>query len=200
MHGVNTEQSRPTYQPRKRKITEIKYKSQNLGKVITAVLALFSIYQIWMIVLAVYNYTRTNRFCYIFIRLSAKFPVLFANVLAAYFFVKAIAVPRYAAGINKSKKHWPLSTAFSVFNALVLYQLVQIASRVHCFLIERRASSFEISYIFTALGQVSYMDMIVFAVQCFACDRYSKVCMLGDKENYSFLKPWIEEEEYEDEF
>ena len=79
MHEVNTEQSRPTYQPRKERSQRSSTNRKILGKVITAVFALFSIYQIWMIVLVVYNYTRTNRFCYIFIRLSAKFPVLFAK-------------------------------------------------------------------------------------------------------------------------
>ena len=192
MHEVNTEESRPTYLPRKKTINAIKYKPQNLGKFITVTLGLFSIYQIWKSVFAVYKYNWNTGFCNKFPHLSAKFPVVFANVLAAYFFVKAVAVPSYAAGINKSKKHWPLSTAFSIFNALVFYQLVNIASRVHNYL-NNNYDYFELSYIFTALGNISYLDMIVFAVQCFACGWYSKVCMLGDKENFSFLKPWIKE-------
>lgn len=126
--------------------------------------------------------------------MNASLNVLIAG-LALYFFIKAIAVPSYAAGVNSPKKHWPMTLVLSVTMAnFLIFVLFFCLAGPDLFV------SFNVIKVIREALKNEYVQAFLAAfARYWVVERYMEVCKDGDKEYFAFIKPWIVDEESEKE-
>ena len=173
---------------------DFKYKVQCLGMMITAACAAFCCYSLYESGMEVYKEYLFGFFDN-FVGMAGQFPTLFAYLLASYFFIKALIVPSYTAGANLSKKYWPLSVTEQFIRLMVSYEIFSIAMQFH-----RYIANYTITWdmMYYVLKRIYYVPLLRVAIQYFVFDRYLKVSLYGDKGCFAFLKPWIVDEEGEE--
>ena len=189
----------PQARPKKPRPEDMKYKIQYIGMLITLACTAYCGYKLYALVKLLWRntYKVTDLFGpRVFTLILVSFPMLVALTLSLYFLIKAVLVPSYAAGTSRSDKHWTLSSAHTIYGSYVWFSILKLVYGLVPYIGEREPRlEFFIDYFLS----YSYKDILTYIGTQWVCGQYVEVCSLGDKERFSFIKPWIVDETETDE-
>ena len=184
----------PQVRPKKPRPEDMKYKIQYMGMLITVACTAYCGYKLYELVKSLWGIiyrpadlvTST-----VFTRILVGFPMLVATTLSLYFLIKAVLFPSYAAGTSRSDKHWTLSSAHTIYGSYVWFSIMKLVYGLVPYIGNRdpRLELF-VDYFLSR----SYKDILIVIGTHWVCGQYVEVCSLGDKERFSFIKPWIVDE------
>lgn len=184
----------PQAKPKKPRPEDMKYKVQYIGMLITVACAAYCGYKLYGRVKLLWrNIYRPADLVspHVFTIILVGFPLIVATILSLYFLIKAILVPSYAAGTSRSDKHWTLSSAHTIFGSYVWFIVIIII-----FGLARYANNRDPTFgmVLDYLKSCKYNELLNHYATYWVCGQYVEVCFMGDKERFSFIKPWIVDE------
>ena len=188
--------------PKKKNPADMKFKKQNVGVGITVACIAYCVYFAYQCSHVTLGSMIRGEFSLFkekdaTVLMNASLNVLAAG-LASYFFIKAIAVPSYAAGVNSPKKHWPMTLVQTITMANFLIFAWAFCLVGPDFL--NLLKTFNVVEVIMKIlkNEVTHYFLAAFA-RYWVVERYLEVCKDGDKEYFAFIKPWIVDEESEKE-
>ena len=181
-----------SFAPKRHPKKEEVFKLQYFGMAMTIACACYYIYFMFKKVQNMYSDYESLGFFDSFVVVASHFPASLTYTLLSYFFVKAVIVPKYAAGSNISNKMWTLSAAEFYIQAMIWLKVCYISRDVQSILISDQVT---VKSFFDDIKLIDFKPLLILLLEKFILHKYSHVCLCGDKEQFSFIKPWVVHEE-----